>query len=366
MIAGMANNITLTLSLLGIFVRVLWTMLRPRGAVAVENLFLRKQLAMYRERGVSPRRPSVVDRVTLVVLSKAFDWRDALAVVGPRTLTRWHRLGFRMLWRWKSRPGRPPIPAELRELIRQMGRENPAWGEERIANELLLKLGVQVSARTVGKYLPSRPPGKPRGDQRWSTFLRNHARAIIACDFCVVVSATFELFYVLVVMEHGSRRVIHLNATKHPTAQWTLQQMREAIASDHPYRFLVHDRDSIFSKALDTSVGNLGLRVLRTPRRSPKANALCERLIGTLRRECLDYLIPLGERHLRVLLGAWVAHYNRGRPHMALGPGVPDPPHSIPVEVRPQRHRLGKEHRIVSRPILGGLCHEYALEPRAA
>ena len=226
-----------------------------------------------------------------------------------------------MLWRWKSRPGRPPIPAELRELIRQMGKENPTWGEERIANELLLKLGLQVSPRTVGKYLPSRPRGKPRDDQRWSTFLRNHAQAIIACDFCVVVSATFELFYVLVVMEHGSRRVIHFNVTTHPTAEWTLQQMREAIASDHPYRFLLHDRDSIFSKALDTSVRNLGLRVVRTPRRSPKANALCERLIGTLRRECLDYLIPLGERHLRVLLRAWVAHYNRGRPHMALGRG---------------------------------------------
>ena len=162
---------------------VLWfaiAALRPTRVVAAENLFLRRQLALYIERGVKPRRPDVATRMSLASLSGFFDWRTSLVVVRPETLIRWHRAGFRLLWRLKSRPGRPVIPLELRQLIRRMAVENALWGEERIANELLLKLGLRVSPRTVRKYMPKRPPGRPRGDQRWSTFLRNHARAIIA------------------------------------------------------------------------------------------------------------------------------------------------------------------------------------------
>ncbi len=166
------------------------------------------------------------------------DWRDALVVVRPETLIRWHRAGWRLFWRCKSRPGRPPNPLELRLLIRRMAMENPLWGEERIANELLLKLGLRVSPRTVGKYMPKRTPGRPRGDQRWSTFLRNHAKAIVACDFFVAVTATFRLFYVLVLIEHGSRRLVHFNITQHPTAAWTPQQVREAIGCRDVYRYL--------------------------------------------------------------------------------------------------------------------------------
>ena len=147
---------------------------------------------------------------------------------------------------------------ELRELIRRMARENPAWGQERIANELLLKLGLQVSPRTVGKYMPRPAPGRPRGDQRWSTFLRNHARAIIACDFCVAVTSTFRVLYVLVVIEHHSRRLIHFNVTGHPTAQWTRQQLREAVGYEERYAYLLHDRDTIFSAELDESIRRLG------------------------------------------------------------------------------------------------------------
>ena len=155
--------------------------------------------------------------------------RDALIIVRPETLVRWHRAGWGLLWRWKCRPGRPPIPLELRQLIRRMATENRLWGEERIANELLLKLGVQVSPRTVRKYMPKRPAGCPRGDQRWSTFLRNHARVVIACDFFVAITATFRLLYVFVVIHHGSRRLVHFNVTAHPTSAWTLQQLREAV-----------------------------------------------------------------------------------------------------------------------------------------
>ena len=275
--------------------------LRPKASLAAENLFLRKQLAFYQERKVKPRRADNPTRLTLVLLSRLFNWRDALTVVRPKTFVGWHRRGFRLFWRWRSEAGRRPVPAELRHLIREMSRANPSWGEERIANELLLKLGLQLSPRTVRKYMPklaTAPPGGPRSDQRWATFLKNHARGIIACDFCIAVTATFRVLYVLVVMEDASRRLIHLNTTAHPTAAWTLQQLRESIPSDHEYRCIIHDHDAIFSAELDASLTRLGLMVITTPRRSPQANALCERLIGTLRRECLDWIIPLGEDHL--------------------------------------------------------------------
>ena len=167
-----------------------WLMLLARSteSVRAENLLLRRQVAMFLERGVRPHRIDAATRFSLAVLARPFDWRSALVVVQPATMVRWHRAGWRLFWRMKSRPGRPPIPRELRLLIRRMGQENPLWGEERIANELLLKLGVRISPRTVRKYLPKRPPGRPRGEQRWSTFLKNHARAILACDFAMVVS----------------------------------------------------------------------------------------------------------------------------------------------------------------------------------
>jgi len=179
----------------------------------------------------------------------------------PETLIRWHRAGFRLFWKWKSRSGRPPIPLELRQLIRRMAKENPLWGQERIANELWLKLGLRVSPRTVRKYLPRAPAGCPRGDQRWSTFLKNHAQSIVACDFFVTVTCGLRLLYVLVVMEHGSRRLIHCNVTAHPTAVWTRQQLREALGYEtrYRYRYLIHDRDSIFSWELDNSVESLGV-----------------------------------------------------------------------------------------------------------
>ncbi len=196
--------------------------------------------------------------------------------------------------------------------------------------------------------------------------MRNHAQAIVACDFCVAITATFRTLYVFVVIEHTSRRLLHVNVTAHPTAEWTLQQLREAVPSDHGYRFLIHDRDSIFSQALDRRIGNLGLRVLKTPPRAPQANAICERLLGTLRRECLDFLIPLTENHLRRLLHAWGRHYNAGRPHMSLGPGIPQPPVLLPASLQEHRHRISEHQRVGANPILGGLHHEYRLEEKAA
>jgi putative transposase len=320
------------------------SLFRSRSALIAE---LRKQLAFYRERENKPRRLTDAARVCLLVWSRLFNWREALVIVKPETLVAWHRKGFRLFWKWKSKGGRPRLPRNIRQLIAEMATENPTWGEERVADELALKLGIYVSPRTVRAYWPEEPlrsgPRHAR-PQHWRTFVRNHARAIVACDFLVVVTARFQLLYVLVVMEIGSRRI---------------------IPSDHGYRFLIHDRDRIFSAARDRQVGALGLRVLRTPVRAPKANAYCERLVGAIRRECLDYLIPLSERHVRALLREWVWHYNQARPHSALGPGIPDGGDRF-FEGMGSGHALPDGARTHKKAVLGGLHHEYALERLAS
>jgi putative transposase len=196
--------------------------------------------------------------------------------------------------------------------------------------------------------------------------VQNHAQAMVACDFCVVVTATFRLLYVFVIMEHATRRILHCNVAAHPTAPWTLQQLREAIPADHPYRFHIHDRDRIFSRDLDQRICHLGLKVLKTPPQCPQANALCERLLGTLRRECLDYVIPLTENHLRRLPQEWIRHYKAGRPHMSLGPSIPQPPVPFPAAQQTHRHRPPPHLQVVAWPLLSGLHHEYRLEEQAA
>jgi putative transposase len=359
--------IKIAVQLLADAARLAILLIRPTRSIQAENLFLRRQLALYKERGVRPRRVDPATRIGLAVLARLFDWRDALVAVRPQTLIRWHRAGWRLFWRLKSRAGRPRIPVELRALIRRMARENPVWGEERIASELLVKLGIRVSPRTVRKYMPKRPDGQPRGDQRWSTFLKNHAKAILACDFFVTVTATFRLLYVFVVIEHGRRRLAHVSVTNHPTADWTLHQLREVIGYEDTHRYLIHDRDSIFASHLDESIKALGLSVLKSPLRCPKANAICERVIGTIRRECLDWVIPLSEVHLRLILKEWVTHYNRGRPHSMLGPGVPDPPDgSATVQKLVSGRRLGEGVVVLSRSVLNGLHHEYSIAPVSA
>ena len=334
--------------------------------LAAENLFLRKQLALYQERCTKPWRPDPATRVALVVLSRWLDWRSLLTVVQPDTLIRWHRQGWRLFWRWKSRAGRPPIPRDLQRLIVTMARANPTWGEERIANELLLKLGLTVSPRTVGRYLRRlRPSRGGRPAQRWATFVRNHAHAVLACDSFTAITARFRILYVFVVLDVGTRRIVHWNVTEHPTADWTIQQCRTAITGETPHRFLIHDRDAIYAPAVDRAIRSMGLRVLKTPMRTPQANAFCERVIGTIRRECLDWLIPVHERHLCGILRAWVTHYNQGRPHASLGPGMPEPP---PTQIRPEPtgHRLPTGRRVMATPVLNGLHHEYQLVREAA
>lgn len=258
---------------------LLWLILslfRSQRSLTSEDLFLRRQLGLYQERGIKPSHVDLATRIALTVLSRFFDWRSALVVVRPDTLVRWHRGGWHLFWRLRSKPDRPPIPVELQRLIRRMASENPIWGEERIANELLVKLGIRVSPRTVRKYMPPRPAGLPSGDQRWPTFLRNHAQATIACDFAVTVTATFKKLDVFVVIHQASRRLVRVNLTQHPTAAWTLQQLREAVGPTS-YRYLLHDRDRIFSAHLDQSIKGFGMKVLKSPVEAPKANAICER-----------------------------------------------------------------------------------------
>jgi putative transposase len=342
-----------------------------RSALSAEVLFLRKQLAFYEKREVQPRRLNDSARLSLVFWSRLFDWKNALVIVKPGTLIGWHRKGFRLFWKWKSRVGRPRLPENIRKLILRMALANPTWGQARVADELSVKLGIYVSPRTVRAYWPAQPG--PRGartcSQHWKTFVRNHAQAIVACDFFVVVTARFRVLYVFLLMEVGTRRILHCNVTAHPTAEWTLQQFREAISCDHLYRFLIRDRDSIYSAQVDEQLNAFGLRVLRTPVRAPQANAYCERLVGTVRRECLDVMIPLGEKHLGKILAEWVRHYNQGRPHSSLGPGIPESSEgtlsAVCLGTRRQNFSATGRH-VVSRSILGGLHHEYRWERIAA
>ncbi|MGA3295585.1 MAG: integrase core domain-containing protein [Candidatus Acidiferrales bacterium] len=250
-----------------------------------------------------------------------------------------------------------------------MAQDNPTWGQARVAAELSVKLGIYVSPRTVRAYWPPEPDRRgPRGtsSQHWRTFVRNHAQSVIACDFLVVVTARFRTLYVFVLMEVGTRRIVRCNVTGHPTAEWTLQQFREAIPSDHSYRFLIRDRDSIFSAEVDDQLKAFGLRVLRTPARAPQANAYCERLVGTVRRECLDFMIPFGEAHLQRILKQWVNHYNQGRPHLSLGPGIPEPAEMLFPPQPHGRHFSANDCKVAARGILGGLHHEYRWERIAA
>jgi putative transposase len=339
---------------------------RSRSALVAENIFLRRQLAFYKERNALHRRPTSSAKLLLVLLGRFFDWREALVIVKPATLIRWHRAGFRLWWRWKSRKaGRPRLPRDLRALIRRMASENPSWGEERIADELCLKLGLLVDPRTIRKYVKQGRRPRAPSDQRWATFVRNHAKAMVACDFFVSVTATFRIVYVFVALKVGSRRILHCNTTEHPTAAWTVQQFREFLDGELDHRFVIHDRHGAFSAEVDSVLRGFGVHPLKTPVHSPTANAFCERLIGTIRRECLDYLIPINERHLKSILKEFVTYYNRARPHSSLGPGFPETiPASVPKGVH--RHHVQIGYRIVETPVLGGLHHDYHLEKQVA
>ena len=325
-------------------------LLQSRAQLLAENALLRQQLLVLRR---SVERPILTptDRMLLVVLAgRVRAWRQALLIVRPDTLLRWHRAGFRAHWRWKScpGPGRPPLPAETVALIRRMADENPLWGAERLRGELA-KLGLRVAKRTIQAYLRGSRVPRPRG-QTWATFLRNQAAGIWACDFLAVTDLLFRPLWAFFIVELASRRIVHVGVTRHPTDEWVAQQLREATPFDQRPRYLLRDNDGKFGAAFTRVAETSGIKVLRTPLRAPRANAVCERFLGSVRRECLDHLLVLGEAHLRRILREYVAYFNRDRPHQGLAQATPEPASGA------TGNRAGPVRAV---PVLGGLHHSY-------
>ena len=312
-----------------------------------EIVALRHQFNILKRKAPKRSRLSGSDRVLFVWLYRLFpSIADAVTIIRPETVIGWHRAGFRAWWRWKSRNlgGRPKVDAELRDLIVRMCRENPLWGAPRIHGELL-KLGFAVAQSTVSKYMRRgrRPPS-----QGWKTFLRNHADDIAAVDFLVVPTLSFERLFAFVVLGLGRRDIVWIGVTTNPTAQWLARQITEAFPWDTAPQYLIRDNDGAYGALFTRRVRLMGIRDRPTSPRSPRQNAYVERVIGSIRRECLDHVIVRSEAHLRRVLQAYTSYYNATRTHLGL---EKDSPHRRPVE-----HR----GRIVATELLGGLHHQYA------
>lgn len=339
---------------LTLFLATLSSLFRSRGAIQLENLALRHQIGVLRRSAAKRPKFTSGDRLLWVWLSRVWnDWRSALAIVRPETVIAWHRAGFRLFWTWKVRhgqPGRPVLSREIRDLIRQMCRENPRWGAPRIHGELL-KLGIDIGESSVSKYMVRcrKPPS-----QGWRTFLENHLTQLVSIDFFTVPTIRFQILYVFLVLAHDRRRILHFNVTAHPNAEWTGQQLREAFPFDQLPQYLLRDRDAIFGHDFQEHVRDLGIREVLSAPRSPWQRAYVERVIGSIRRECLDHVIVFQERSLRRTLRSYFHYYHRSRTHLSLGKDAPEPRAIQPPEIGP----------VVALPQVGGLHHRY--ERRAA
>jgi transposase InsO family protein len=324
---------------------------RNRADNALEILALRQQVAVLKRK--RPRLPlNSLDRLFWSALSSFWSgWRDALIIVKPETVVGWHRAGFRLYWRWRSHPrgGRPGVTEEVRTLIQRMAAENPDWGAPRIHGELQ-KLGFCVSERSVARYLRR---FRRRGDpgKRWLAFLQNHQEAIVAFDFFTVPTVTFSMLYCFFVIEHGRRKILHFNVTRHPTADWIVQQLRECFPEASPYRYAIFDHDSKFDAGITKFLRATGLKATRTGIQSPWQNGVCERWVGSCRREMLDHVIALSEGHLRRLLRQYIAYYHQDRIHDSLEKDAPD---RRSAEQKPSPKAV-----VTSNARLGGLHHRY-------
>jgi hypothetical protein len=319
---------------------------QSRSRLQVEILALRQQLIVLRRTAPKRVRLRAVDRLFLVLLYRLWPGVvDSIAVIRPDTIVRWHRRGFRALWRWKSRRrlGRPGIAKDVRALIREISSANPLWGAPRVHGELL-KIGIEVSQSTVAKYMSRtrRPPS-----QSWRTFLCNHAEAIASIDLFVVPTITLRMLFGFVVLHHGRRQLVHVGVTAHPTAEWLSHQISEAFPWEQTPRHLIRDRDGAYGEAFKRRLHAMGIRDRPTAPRSPWQNAYVERLIGSIRRDCVDHLIIVDEHHLRCLLRDYAAYYNRLRTHLSLNK---DAPLGRPVQSHGVLHRL---------PHFGGLHHSF-------
>jgi len=342
------------LEVISALLRSLLSGFQSHSRLALENLALRHQLAVLNRQAPKPKlRPA--DRLLWVGLLRFWpNWQQTLLLVQPQTVIAWHRLGFRLFWRWKSRArgGRPHADGDLIALIRRMWQTNPTWGSPRIQAELA-KLGIRVSDSTVRKYRPQRR--HPRSAQTWKTFLHNHAKALVAIDFFTVPTATFRVLYVLLVLAHERRRVLHFNITQAPSAAWTAQQVVEAFPFTTPPRYLLRDRDGIYGVDFVPRVEGLGLEQKLIAPRSPWQNPMVERLIGSLRRECFDHVILFNEKHLRRMLTDYLSYYHRHRTHRSLDQDCPEP-----RAVEPPG-----QGRIIELPLVCGLHHRYTRQAAA-
>ena len=325
---------------------------RDRGDVALEVLALRQQVAILKRKRPRPVL-NRLDRLFWTTLRHCWSgWSDSLVIVKPETVISWHRSGFRLYWRWRSRQrgGRPKVTKEMRDLIRRMAEENAGWGAPKIRGELL-KLGFVVSERTVARYLRRI---RRRGDpgKSWLAFLENHREVISAFDFFTVPTVTFKLLYCFFIIEHGRRKILHFNVTYHPTAEWVVQQLREAFPEAGPYRYAIFDRDSKFDADVIDFLKATGLRPKQTSVQAPWQNGIAERWVGGFRRELLDRVIPLHEQHLRRLVRDYVSYFHQDRIHDSL---EKDTPNFRPIEKRPS-----PSADVISSARYGGLHHRYS------
>jgi putative transposase len=326
---------------------------RSRTALQLEILALRHQIGVLQRSGKRSKL-APADRLLWAWLCEVWNhWRSSLFLVQPATVIGWHRKGFRLFWTGKVRqgqPGRPTVPQEVRDLIRTMSRENPLWGAPRIHGELL-KLGIDVGETSVSKYLirHRKPPS-----QTWRTFLENHVKSLVSVDFFTAPTIRFQILYVFLVLAHDRRRILHFAVTAHPTAEWTTHQLREAFPWDSAPRYLLRDRDRIFGQEFVEQVKAMGIKQVLSAPRSPWQRAYVERVIGTIRRECLDHVIVFNRASLSRHLNRFLDYYHHSRCHLSL---AKDTPESRPMQ-------LPERGRVISIPQVGGLHHRY--ERRAA
>ena len=331
---------------LSLVAHILVSPFKTRARLEAEIILLRHQVNVLRRRLPPKPKLTVADRLLFVWLYRLFpSVLTATTIVKPETIIRWHRTGFRLYWRWKSRSrgGRPRVPMEIQRLIREMSLANRLWGAPRIHGELL-KLGIEVAQSTVAKYMARRGRGP---SQTWKTFLRNHTAGVAAMDFLIVPTIGFRLLFVLVILRHQRRRLISLSVTANPTAEWIARQITEAFPWDSAPTHLIRNRDASYGHAVTKRLAAMGIRDHPTAPRSPWQNGHAERLIGSIRRECLDHIVVFGEAHLRQILAAYTGYYNELRTHLSLDKDLPA---HRPIQ------RLGQ---LATRPILGGLHNHY-------
>ena len=325
---------------------------RSKSELITENALLRQQLIILKRQ---VKRPACTrrDRILLLLLARGVRaWKQTILIIQPETLLRWHRELFRLYWKRKSKASshKPKVAAETIALIKEMAKVNQFWGAERIRGELL-KLGIRVCKRTIQKYMRNVCTPQPRG-QKWATFVHNHAAQIWACDFLQVTDLFFRPFFVFFIIDLKSRKVVHVDVTRSPTDPWVAQHLREATPYGQAPKYLICDNDCKFGPSFVRVATTSAIEILKTPFHAPRANAICERFLRSVRQECLDHLLILHEKQLQRILNEYVAYFNQARPHQGIKQQIP----VLPVT---SASRQTQSEKVIAVPVLGGLHHDY-------